>query len=100
VPNYDFEDGKGNPVTLFLDMGQAPEYGEWRTYAGRRLKRVFERAHTIQQPYVPNYACVVRSLPRWTKGARRYDAQGHALIAGRREHEEFKAAQEGSAVWE
>jgi hypothetical protein len=100
MPLYDFETGKGEPVTLQLEISEAPEYGEWRTYGGRRLKRVFERAHTITQPYIPNYACCVRSLPRWTKGARRYDAQGHAIIAGKREHEEFKAAQEGAVVWD
>jgi hypothetical protein len=99
MPHYDFDDEDGKPVTLFLEMGEAPDYGQWRTYAGRRLKRVFERAHSVASPFIPDYAYVARSQPRWDPAAPRYDAQGHPIIANKREHQNY-AAQKVNQCWE
>lgn len=99
MPTYDFEDGKGNPVELFLEISDAPDYGEWRTYGGRRLKRVFERAHAIAQPIITDYSYEARSQPRWDPAAPRCDAKGVPIILNKREHLNY-AAQKPGQCWE
>lgn len=89
MPTYDFEDKDGNHVEMFLAMGEAPAWGQWGTFGGRRLKRVVERPVT---PYVPDYTCTIRSQAPWDPTYPRFDAQGHGVILNRREHENYKAA--------
>lgn len=88
MPTYSFEDENGEQVDLFLSMSQAPAWGEWGTFGGRRLKRVVE---TPVEPYVPDYTCTIRSQARWDPTYPRFDSNGHGVILSKREHNEYKA---------
>jgi hypothetical protein len=88
MPHYDFEDKDGNRVELFLEMSQAPAWGEWGSFGGRRLKRVVE---TPVEPYVPDFTCTIRSQARWDPTYPRFDSNGHGVILSKREHREYQA---------
>jgi hypothetical protein len=97
MPSYDFEDEKGERVELFLQMSEAPAWGEWGTFGGRRLKRVVEAP---VEPYVPDYTCTTRINGFWDPSYPRFDEMGRGVINSKREHEELKAKSEGRIVWD
>lgn len=98
MPTYEFEDEAGVRVDLYLAMSEAPGYGEWRDFGGRRLRRMVESSHV--PPFVPDFECVVRSQARWDPAAPRYDERGHAVILNKREHENYKAKKNQTVVWD
>ena len=88
MPTYEFEDEQGERLEVFLQMSEAPAWGEWVTYGGRRMRRIVESEPEV---YVPDYTCTIRSQARWDPNYPRFDNMGHGVILSKKEHMEFKA---------
>jgi hypothetical protein len=92
MPQYAYEDGKGNRISRYHKMSDAPPLGHKIRVSGVRYTRILGNPVTRIRP---TRHFVSHSLPRWHPNAPRYDGKGKPCFDSQREVSEFVSKCEG-----